>query len=250
MAKEKFSEALKPLIEKITDFFNILDLSFFLSGVSFLSLAGLLLKIETPKFLMGLLESVIFFWIIVICYIIGLICFAAGKFIRRKFMKYFRKDFLCNNITETVEYMKVAGLAPFKDFEDYFKETAPAKNSKEENKDRRKALYLLYVKCWSLVRNSREYKASYILLNQSWVKTAIFDGLAFNLIFFLILVGIFLFTGQLSLSISWIFFLAVSFILALICWNEAFQHDKNQIRELIATLSNKKDDNSADETVR
>lgn len=76
---KEISGVLKNLFEKLSDFFDILDLSFLVSGAAiFFSLLSYLhfTKVEIP---FHLSESSKIVFVLLSYYSLGLICFAAGR---------------------------------------------------------------------------------------------------------------------------------------------------------------------------
>lgn len=237
---KEFSEVLKEILGKIGDFFSILDLSFFVSGsVCLAALVFLWAKINEVKKLtdvLSLINGFIIIAVILACYVLGLICFASGRWIRDHIKNYDRllSQRLCILI-------KAHGLSDKKPFNEYLNRRKNEYKNDDFAGYSDKDIYLvrLYIRLWAEVRQQENLAPSLYMINQFWVKAATYDGLAMSLIIWSIVMLILKYYQELTLGITIILF--VSFIIfAAACFKEAERYVFFQLEELVATLAYQK----------
>lgn len=219
----ELAEALRTIFGKISAFFDLFDLSFFVSGavslcafIFWLQLAGRSLPIEPQGWLSVLA-------IILGCYINGLFCFAAGRWLhrirQRKTIEHSNAQFL--------RILKAHGLAKKKPFSDYL------------GRSHYNGIRRLYILLWAEIRQMDQLSPSLSLLNRYWVMAATYDGLAVAL-----LVWAFVFihwsTGY-GITTKLNSFTGVAIIIALLgmayrCFMESERLVENQREELVATI--------------
>lgn len=203
-----------------------------------------------------------FFIILIICYILGLICFAIGRGIGKTFRCCYRhwksnvknnriKKFLnisCNSINNNKNNIN-------KKMNDPFRRIVEAhglfnlnefKYYSEDNQ--RELMKLLYQRMWSEVRQSPDLMQSCKLLTKWWVMAATYDGLAFGLILWSFIVGgwtrgwwinkelypTFFISYQLG-----IFCIIMLLVLSITSFRESGRLQRNQMEELAATIAYK-----------
>jgi hypothetical protein len=154
----ELGEALKTIFGKISAFFDLFDLSFFVSGAVSLSALIFWLHLagkQVPFNLQGWLKVLA---IILGCYVSGLFCFAVGRWIhwfqRKKHEKKSNDHFR--------EILEAHGLADERPFSDYL--------------SRAKGIRRLYTRLWAEVRQMDQLSPSLSLLNRYWVMAATYDG--------------------------------------------------------------------------
>jgi membrane protein DedA with SNARE-associated domain len=227
---KELGEALKLIFGKIGDFFDIFDLSFFVSGVILVSaiyvwavLAGFNLSI----LLIGKMGVVIG---VIGCYVAGLVSFAFGRWIRteiirRIFKRKSREDSFDPNF---LAILKSHGLDKESSFSNYI-----------ERKESR-GVWRLYIRLWADIRHSPLAEPSLQLLKRYWVMTATYDGISVSVFVW----GILSFSvggGFGSITQVPQFFLFVMggilFLLAYACLREAGRYEKFQVEEIVASIA-------------
>ncbi len=168
------AEALKSLFGKLADFFDILDLSFFVSGAVCLAalmlavqLCSLRLPFETggPAGFLALLVS---------CYVLGLACFAIGRWSRRILaFVLFKDEKLLKNNAQFGEFIlslvRDHGMNDEAFFAAYLRDGDRAPSLRTDR---------LYTRLWAEVRQDETLAPSLTLLRKYWVLSATYDGLA------------------------------------------------------------------------
>lgn len=168
------TDAVKPLIERLVDIFGVFDLSFFVAGaVCFGALAFCVYASSGPKpieldlsKLVGLQSGAV----IVACYVLGLVCFAAGRRIRWLFYpaaKLYRS--LPSKLRDFGLHERYAAFLP---------EEPKADASPEAWWAYVGTMKHLYTRLWAEARQSKELIPSFNLLMRYWVMAAMCDGLA------------------------------------------------------------------------
>lgn len=222
---KEMGAALKILFDKVSDFFDIFDLSFLVSGAVVVS------AIEFWTKQSGLILPTIFnsvpqiILIIFSCYICGILCFAIGRWIRMapfyktRRMK-FDNEFLC--------ILKAHGLDNESPFEEYISRTDS------------RGLWRLYIRLWAEVRQKPELSPSLSLLKRYWVMAATYDGVAVSIIVWSFVIFFWCFglgfSSQLNPIIGSIFIIILTLIV-LISFREAGRYMRYQNEELVATVA-------------
>lgn len=153
----------KELFSRIASFFDVFDLSFFISGgLGLLALRALLavLGVEPPSPPSDLVAFVV---VVLLAYVLGLLFFAAGRHMRRK-----RYAWLPETPREPTlsALLEAHGLAGEPELQRYAVERPKVR---PEN--------TLYPLLWAELRQNEELQPSFKLINSYWVRAAIFDGL-------------------------------------------------------------------------
>ena len=219
------ADALKSILARIGNFFDLFDLSFFVSGS--VALAALhfwvyLSQKQLPFRFEGWLRVLT---LILGCYVLGLLCFAIGRSFRvprkkSKHIQQFETDFL--------SALQAHGLQAEEPFKSYL-------DRKAFHGSRR-----LYIRLWAEVRQRDGLTPSLLVLNRYWVMAATYDGMVTALSLWAIVfaiwwsgVGI---SSSLSLKIALPAVVLLLF-LAYMCSREASRFVRNQIEELVATIA-------------
>lgn len=259
---KELGEALKLVFSKVAGFFDIFDLSFFISGIaSATAIATFLHHVGVP--VISLLDSKVGVFLAAIAsYSLGLVSFASGRFLRKldfmgKLVRLVRKKDKRMDLEKRtekeyetseqrfIEALTAHGLTDKGGFREYLTQENEKLNSNESSKTESKdeesiRIQALYIRMWAEIRHSDRLSASLELLNSYWVKAATFDGLAVSL---LIWVGVFL-----SSASGWVIlshlsrpvsssFAAIFFLAALSCFHEAKRYREYQAKELVATIA-------------
>jgi len=157
------AEALRGLLSRIGEFFDIFDLSFVVSGAVALSAlvswwkgAGRLLPLPSGGWLRV-------FAIVLACYVAGLFCFAIGRWMRFRPREGNKNDKFMQRIHQlTCSH----GLCEIPEVNRYF-----------ALDDDYKA-WRLYLRLWAELRENLPSSPSLVHLNRAWVLAATFDGVS------------------------------------------------------------------------
>jgi hypothetical protein len=219
-----FLSVVSDAFGKIASFFDVFDLSFFVSGALCLAAISFwfeLSETSSPSFLdnwMGTFELVIF------CYVLGLMTFTSGRWLRtgfvgRKFRCTFRR--LDGELHRAYKIFLEAGedqksasnkgniqgskentehQSKHLNSREYFQALLSGHGLKEQEIIRTydrcysntMVADCLYQRMWAEIRQCRELAPSLTMLNRWWVLTATYDGIAMNLIFYALIIIIWL----------------------------------------------------------
>ena len=233
----EIGEALRILFGKLSEFLDVFDLSFLISGgtalLAFMYLAwGLGVDVSTiPK------EPTFFFValaVILAAYVCGLICFALGRSVRRGLQ------------AAKAPWYGLTGKGGFAE-----RRLDPVVMAHGLHREERLAHYFdgedaspyLYVRMWAELRHDPARVESMNLLNHYWKLAATYDGLAAAI---LLWIGIFLTTAVAPAGVvtHTVVPVPVSLGLALVaslgffaCCSEARRYDQYQLEELAASIA-------------
>lgn len=223
---KELGEALKAIFDKFSNFFDILDLSFFVSGV--VSLGALYYWVQRLGAKLALLPPVGTRVVVGVVgsYVLGLVCFATGRFVRTNLARSRSGESRFDTLFP--ETLKAHGLDTTELVSEYM-----GRRSGGLDVNRR-----LYTRLWAEVRQSEALKASFALLNRYWVMSATYDGLATALCIWASVPPALAISAELSWPGA---FLAISvlLVLALACLREAGRYNEHQVEELAATIAYK-----------
>ena len=136
---------------KIADVFGIFDFSFFISGsVAFIQIYLFMLFNDNEDFLV-LKEDLNWWKILIVIYILGLVMFALGRFIRQD---VFKQKYIKYSLFEKYGIL---------------------------DKSQKKEIDILFCQYWINLRNSKDIKG-YEHYSRLWVMTAVYEGLASNVL--------------------------------------------------------------------
>jgi hypothetical protein len=232
---EEIGKALKTIFDKLSDFFDIFDLSFFVSGVATTLSIVFWLNIREIFIISSINFDGFFIVEILICYISGLVSFAAGRFIRMGFGGWlsskFGKKIKRNDSFDSklLCIIKAHGLEENPIFQSYLLRTEF------------RGTWRLYVRLWAVLRGNPKYSQSISLLRRYWVMAATYDGLSIS-IMIIIFMFLDLLIGITGAPFSINPYLSIIFILSLIffffaCLREANRYVLYQIEEVIGTIA-------------
>lgn len=232
---EEIGKALKAIFDKLSDFFDIFDLSFIISGIA--STVAIILWgvqrdiIQTPE--IKTTGEIIF--AAIVCYIVGLINFASGRWIRVIFYgikdkKYPKRNHDKRSDEFLEEIIKAHNLSENIIFKDYL------------NRNDSRGIWRLYVRLWALIRKDDQFVNSLSLLKRYWVMAATYDGLSTSSLITLLLLidstfGIVISKPILiSMKLGFIT-IAITLIIMIVCIREAKRYSDYQKEEIIATIA-------------
>ncbi len=224
---QEIAEAFKAIFAKIGDFFDIFDLSFFISGAAVLGSlvwAAGLAHVARPPLLSGGLGLLI---IVVACYLIGLIFFAMGRYLRKgRKGKKSEKEF--NRLFTNV--LAAHGL----------ENTEPYKSYLLRNDDDLRAKWRLYIRLWAEVRQTPELAPSFALLRRYWVLAAAYDGLGCALLSWLLILILWacnLFATPAPALPLTIITALLLLLASAACFREADRHTTYQVEDAVASIA-------------
>ncbi len=219
---KELGDALRILLAKISDFFDILDLSFLISGAAFVGALYFGGKISGNIFLLNFLTRASILTLIVLCYISGLICFALGRWFRKIFSFKHQEKFK-NHFLEVLSAHQLDKELPFKP---YLKTRGHGD------------AWRLYVRLWAEARQNPTLAPSFSLIRRYWVMAATYDGLAFAVLSWMIIISIAKFVLAISLGMTVYLTIMILSILALYaCMREARRNQEHQVEELVASIT-------------
>jgi hypothetical protein len=247
------AKAVKPLFDKFIDFFDIFDLSFFVSGATFVAAIAWARLTPNLEVLLGYpsestaagdpsapadgVPGVGIIVLVLASYISGMTCFAIGRFIRKWLYK--AVDEIQRRRGKRAPSVLFAELAQHGVIErradnDGWEVTVHGHKLKwlpryfaDGGRGQESALY---VRMWAEVRQREIFAPSFSLLRRYWVSSATLDGLFVALITW----GALLWVVQRP-EHGWLPTLA-TFGGAAFCLREARRYGEYQREELIATL--------------
>jgi hypothetical protein len=243
------AKAVKPLFDKFIDFFDIFDLSFFVSGATFVAAiawAGLtpalaqLIGLESIDedgtwFSNSAVPSVAVAMLVLASYVSGMTCFALGRFVRK--WVYRGKNRLMGTRRER----------PITLFDEHANHGLLERRSNGAgfcvSRHGRRIPWLaryveseavkdtaLYVRMWAEVRQRERLAPSFSLLRRYWVSAATLDGLFVAFVTWALLLAL-----DAEGAREW-FPSLVTLIGAAFCLREAQRYGVFQREELTATL--------------
>ena len=158
---KELGEALKSIFDKVSDFFDIFDLSFIVSGATSFSAIAFWWYLADRPSPVDLRSGLGIFATVMSCYVSGLACFAVGRWIRTT--SYARKTAKFTTAMTTI--LTAHGLDTEEPFAGYL---ARAESH---------GAWRLYVRLWAELRRKLHPSPSLSLLNRYWVLAATYDGL-------------------------------------------------------------------------
>lgn len=213
-------DGLKTILSRLAEFFDIFDLSFIVSGVtaaSALTFWGWRADIRkpditgVPMILGGL----------ILCYVLGIVCFATGRWIRTSLRGSRLRKRLDNKLYDCA---LVHGQSADPLFKKYIEE---------------KQFMPLYTRLWATIRHTPELSQSFFLLKRYWVMAATCDGCAAALTIWALVLIICSLGGcrqPINPTVS-LPGAAVIIAGAVACWREAARYVEYQIEEITAAIS-------------
>lgn len=227
---EELVKELKPVFQKIADFFDLFDLSFMVSGVATSSAIVFYLMysrtIDLTKYISSINGFMVFILVVVV-YIIGLVSWSFGKIFhkwkRGKIYGDVYNQFLLNNASGS----KLLGA--------YLGKVAQ-KDDKYDEESLKKSMEKLYGMLWVKIRDSQKVPDSFSLLKRYWVQTATFEGLIFSAFVWLVLILLLTFYCSLIPTLIGLFFAVLCIISGFVVMREAGNYREYQLSELVQTF--------------
>jgi hypothetical protein len=225
---KEIGEGLKSILERIADFFDIFDLSFLVSGVTTaaaLSYWAWRADMQLPPVPTGWMAAV---GLIITGYVLGLICFALGRWLRTGWRSRISERSFYNRFIFILDGHGLRTLPPFSEY--------------LERKDAQ-GDWRLYVRMWAELRLSPSLAPSFSLLRRYWVMAATYDGVAVALCVWVVICVLCAFgIGGARPINKWLALpLTVALIVsAVACSREAGRYVNYQVEELVASIAAKR----------
>jgi hypothetical protein len=217
------ANVLRAVLDRLGDFFDILDLSFFVAGATALAAMALFYHLAPLHFLDGTLGGAYLAGAgTLACYVLGLLAFSLGRALRRLLS---RRDRLEPLLARALEENGLGGFAPYRDAKG--RVAHPAR---------------LYTRLWVELRETPALATSFRLCKRFWVLNATFDGLTISLfIWWAVAAWAWLYrsgphsvaTRALGLALLSVVFAAT----VMTALSEARRYYHNQLEEVVATLA-------------
>ena len=233
----ELAEILSTLFRKISDFFDILDLSFFVSGLfGLVPLAVWVMRTGQVEGLQQAMGPFLFgLTLIVGTYVTGLMCFACGRAVRRM-VRRIKEKLGRGGGRGFGEYVEGAlrshGLHNDPGIVDYL----------ARRPERADSLMFLYVRMWAKLRETSTLTNSFVLVKRYWIMAAIYDGLGFALLLWLGTGVAWKLLDNVDVLRQWrwgellLVFGGLAFV-TWTCFQESARLGHAQVDELVATLA-------------
>lgn len=232
---DEAAKSLSALLGRLGAFFDIFDLSFFVSGAASLGAMGLLYRLLGGHFVDEVQGGYRVAAALLACYALGIVCFVLGRQLRRLVhrMRYFTSH-AARFDTLLREGLSAHGLEAVK-----LGTAHPVEIARYLDSGTPRGRGRLYTLVWTKLRQSPHLQPSLSLINRYWVMAATCDGMA---------AAALLWTGVL---VAWRFGLGIALphsglalpgalaglFAALLCLREAQRYTEVQLEELVATLA-------------
>jgi uncharacterized membrane protein YciS (DUF1049 family) len=211
---------LRSVFDRIGEFFNLFDLSFFVSGTAtFSAVLYWFLRQKTDFALARLPSWAYIVGLAVACYICGLLSFAAGRICTTKLPRKKRTQLLERALKGHNLEAKV--------------------HSYLESGDKSDRLDRLYERLWVEVRQAQKHIISFSLLRRYWVMAATYDGVAISCLAWAVVLWMEPPITQFSYANYVLPFLAL--FCAMIAFTQGYSYFKYQVFEIVATIAASKD---------
>jgi hypothetical protein len=222
-ATQEIAQGLKSLFERIAEFFDIFDLSFFVAGATTaaaLAFWAWRAGIDRPS----MRDWTLVLSVIIACYVLGLMCFALGRWCRVSARwKKSQREF--SHLFSLV--MRGHGLSATPIVYQYLA------------REQERGDWRLYVRLWSELRHRPNLVNSCSLLKRYWVMAATYDGLAVALCVWAIVLCLCAFGlgGAIELN-KYLAIPAASVMIlcAIACSHEASRYFQYQVEELVGSI--------------
>jgi hypothetical protein len=230
-----FEKPIELIFNKLGEVLNIFDLSFFISGITFISGILYIDKLTMKVLNINYYSVVNIIGIIIACYISGLVCFSLGRKIQRGITEKCRRNIQMEFDKDLVEAVKDHGLGDKHPFWSYLN------SNNLSSDDKGKTISRLYIRMWAEARQRPDLSKSLVLLNRYWVMSATYDGMIIALFPWAIV----LFLGLNShFKVTWVIricigvaVLGIYLFIGLTCISEGKKNKTYQMEELTSTLS-------------
>ncbi len=223
------ARAVNALFDKL---FEILDLSFVVSGATFMAALAWdprTSELDIPRLVDGPLGIVI---LVVAAHTSGMTCFAAGRQIRRLLTRFFGRKPPIDDLFDQLIRHGVIAAKPGNGFAYTGKVEIPWLARYVEDPAGAQP-YALYARMWAEVRQQERLLPSFSLVRRYWVSAATLDGLFIALLTW----AVFLFpTSGAAFEKVGVIPSLIAFFGSGFCIWEARRYAKYQIEEIVGTV--------------
>lgn len=236
-------DLVQKILERLVDFFDIFDLSFFVSGAMVLAGSLYLLQFVSstwtgfpvPEWGTGFTFGAV----VLACYLLGMIAFATGRWLRGTWaLRSLKTQSTGKLVWAAVKRHQLLGAEVYSVYRGQLPQGEEVSEAEVANGG------AFYTRLWAELRQSDVLKPSYILIRRYWVMSATYDGLAVALIFWMFLAlitAVPTFDGAYDIRLGFLCLslLGLFFFLAYACFREANRYQRYQVEEIVATLAYK-----------
>jgi len=231
---KELGEALKAIFDKVGQFLDLFDLSFFIAGGAAAGAAWTWLHYSHRLLTIQLVGWLQVLAVIVGIYASGLICFCIGR---------------CFRTIGRAVWSRARGKTTHSNFDNCFlaslrghqlDKVEPFRSYLAVQPPLARGIWALYVRLWADLRSDPRMAASVSLGNRYWVMAATYDGLAFAILIWGAVAASFTFGWgtervlEVPLGIAAMLFAST---VAWACLREAARHAEYQIHELVAATA-------------
>lgn len=227
----EFGEALKLVFARIADFFEIFDLSILLSGILVFTGLGIWLYMNEVNYAFVTAEKFHIIICIALAYLAGLLCFSAGRLLRREISswRFLKLYSAAHGFKEYSEKIIAHGLNHNRLLASYL----PLNNKVK--------MYTLRSFLWSEIRQDTRYGYSLSFLKKYWSMSIAFDSLLFaTLVFDCVLIDFYFgFVGNSVIESGgpMFFYGVISLTIKYCLIKDACKYDQYQDDELLASFA-------------
>ncbi len=222
-------EGIKGVFDKLTEFLNIFDLSFFISGFTcFGALLFWFVYVE-GRDLPDIQGASRIIAVVLTCYVLGLICFALGRQFQKRYSSMRQYRNFDDIFIKAIEAHGLRQIEPYKAYLD-------------RHRANNRTTWKLYGKLWAGLRNEEGRKACYALLSRYWMMAATFDGLAVAAFIWAIVLNRYIYVtiGMKAKCIIYFMLLVITaYIVIKGCFREADRYQEYQMEEIISVYADK-----------
>jgi hypothetical protein len=220
------AELVKVLITKISTIFDVIDLSFFVPGGTCM-LAFVYMRYVHGGLLPDVSGILAFAIAILGSYVMGLLCFAMGRWFRRATIG---RPWVVRLEGRLEPVLEAHGLHKDDVMSAYLKRGRTGRD-------------VLYPRLWAELRQDPSLKPSFDLLTSYWVRAAVYDGLITALFVWSFAVWLALWHDRGFVSKPEVGYGILIFIFVgiLTCSREASRSERYQVDEITATLAHARD---------
>ena len=231
---KELGEALKAIFDKVGQFLDLFDLSFFIAGGTAAGAAWTWLHYSHHLPTVQFAGWIFVLAVIVGIYASGLVCFCIGR---------------CFRTIGRALWGRIRGKGTHSSFDDCFLKSLrghqldtiePFRSYLAIQPPMSRGIWALYVRLWADLRSDPKMVTSVSLGNRYWVMAATYDGLAFAILMWGLVSASFSFgwatPAILEIRLGW-FGIASSLLAAWACLREAARYTEYQVYELVAATA-------------
>jgi hypothetical protein len=166
------SDLLKVLLEKLSSFFDLFDISYLVSGVAVLGAACYWPSADTNQLSSVVPASLLPFWLFVVCYAVGLTASGLGRRVNQFMVGFNRTDHL-SKYRHFEQLLVLTNLDVTVGFQQLLQPAGAGVTKYTED-----SLKGVYRQMWTTLRERKDIPESMALLRRYWVNSSTLDGLS------------------------------------------------------------------------